>query len=117
MSMTSWGVVMYGIYEDDLNFKKPFKTIRDIFIENYNGENETTVEINNKNICISHEYLEDSQQEVLGFYAGFPWEEGMQGITRKDVENAIVKVLSPYVIDSKRKIIQNICYINTVNYG
>lgn len=106
-----YGIIMRGISESSLHWKdesgleglpEHHKTW-DIFVKLPN----------NKKVLLNFEASEE--ENYLGYLANYPWEEYSKNITKEDVDNALVKILLPYVTDTEEYIRNAIEYINTYN--
>lgn len=115
MSMDYWGVVMHGVRESALTLTDEFEDgLNGVAEEKYNSNRDFLVKLpNGKELYLGLEVSEDDS--FLGFSAGYPWEERMQGLTEKDVNDAIVQFLRPYVDMTDDEIRAEIEDISTYN--
>ncbi len=115
MSMSYWGIVMYGVQESDLRFKEGYDGLYDISAERDEPDFFDTLLPNGKRVALFYEGTEDDS--YFGFYAGYPWDEEMQGIEQKDVEDAIAQALMPYLDMKEEELRSKIGRISTYNCG
>ena len=111
--MKYWGVVMYGINDAELNWKDEwdgglFQITEDI------DNREVLIKLpNKKNVLLNIEITEDDN--YIGFYACYPWDEHGKGLEEKDIEAALIQFLTPYVKDTEKEIRNKTDYISTYN--
>ena len=139
MSMRAYGIIMYGVSCGDLRFKDfeglletaPVKKwleeeegiveddfVFDEFLEDgvFGGVCETNVALpNGKDVYISLATTEDAK--YIGFYAGYPWQKGVKGIKRKDVEEAIWLLLESFLDMSKADFLKEVGEISDSYYA
>lgn len=111
MSIHYWGVIMRGVSESSLDWKNEDLCLQDVS-EDYGWE--ILVDLpNGKKVPLVFEPSEDDN--FLGFSACYPWSPYGAGLVEKDVDDALVKVLQPYVTNTEEEIRKKIDYINTYN--
>lgn len=112
MSMDYWGVVMRGIKDADLNWKDNEEGLW-MLTEELDTQEVTVNLSNGKKVPLGIELTEDD--DFIGFYSCYPWDEYSKGLEEKDVDDALVQFLLPYVNDTEKEIRDKISYINTYN--
>ena len=116
MSMDFWGITMHGVADSALCFKEDYDGLFGVAEEDFDGERDFGVKLpNGKELSLGLEVTED--EAYFGFYAGYPWESRMQGLTEKDVDDAIVLFLKPYVDMTDEEIRAEIEDISSYNCG
>lgn len=112
MSMVYWGVMIYGVTLDELDWKDDI----DFQETAMKDELDITVKLpNGKSVLLSYEPTED--KSYFGLYAGYPWYERFQDITEKDADDAIVQFLLPYLDMTEENLRKHINDISTYNCG
>ena len=75
---------------------------------------EMTVNLpNGKKVPLGIELTEDD--DFIGFYSCYPWDEYSKSLEKKDVDDALVQFLLPYVNNTEKEIRDKIRYISTYN--
>lgn len=108
--MHYWGVIMRGVREDDLSWNTD--GLYDL-TEELDGREFTVSLPNGKNVLLDIEISED--ENYIGFHSGYPWDEHTKGLEEKDIDDALVQFLTPYVENTEEEIRSKIDYISTYN--
>ena len=112
MSICYWGIMIHGVVLDDLKWKEDAPDFDKIM----NDELEVTITLpNRRSILLSYEPTDD--KSYFGLFAGYPWYERFQGLTKQSVDDAIVQFLSPYLNMTEEEVREKIDDISTYNCG
>lgn len=121
MSVTEWGINLYGVNLNELDFKdgkNNFIALAKIAEDN---DYEFEVVLDNGNVVnLSYIALNDGDC-YLGYQPNYPWlcqsADNESRLTSVDIKVAIHKVLKDYIIYAARQIEEDICYFNLIDWG
>lgn len=119
MSTTYWGIHMYGVDADDINYKSNDNIAKLPAVKKYMEENgieeddfdfddylyehvfegcsEASVKLpNGKTVYVGYQRT-NGGMTYFGMHAGFPWENYAKNITQEDVKEAVWKIMGDYI--------------------
>lgn len=139
MSTSYWGINMYGVDADDLNFKPKKELLKLPAIKSYlkendikeeefdfddymsehvfDGCNETSEKSpRGKLVCIGY-CRTNGDKKYFGLHAGYPWEEYIEGVTKEDVKEATWAILKDYLDMSDEEFFEHFGVIIDTDWG
>jgi len=140
MSTTYYGIHMYGVDADDINYKSNDDIAKLPAVKKYMEENEIEEDDFDFDDYLSEHVFEGGYSEVLvklpngktvhvgyertnggmtyfGMHAGFPWENYAKNITQEDVKEAVWTLIGDYINMHDEEFFELFCNISDYNWG
>ena len=139
MSTTYYGIRMYGVDADDINYKLNDDIVKLPAVKKYMEENgieeddfdfddylsehvfegcsETSVKLpNGKTVHVGYERT-NGGMEYFGIHASFPWEDCVKDLTKEDVKEAVWKIIGDYIDMYDEEFFGLFCNISDYDWG
>lgn len=112
--MHEYGILVYGVWEDNLSFKDSKELGRTGIadLDDYLAE---AFYSSKSPVSLGREYVEDAGY-LCGFYAGYPWEDRMKGVTQEAIVDALYNIYLPVLDMDKKAFASKVEKISTYNY-
>ena len=114
--MLYWGINMYGVYADELKWKRDWGYVSSDAKDLLLGVVASVKLPNGKTVRLSRERRDD-RGDIYGIYAGYSWTKDIQGIDKSDVEDALWQILHPCLDMTKEEFVKAVKEISDYSYG
>ncbi len=139
MSTIYWGINMYGVDADDINFKTKKELLKlpavksyleensmeekefdfdDYMLEHiFNGCNEVSEKSSRGKLVYIGYCSTNGDKKYFGLHAGYPWDKYSEGVSKEDVKEATWAILKDYLDMSDEEFFDLFDIISDTDWG